>query len=163
SLMSAGRWDEAQEILQEILSLDLAPWVRAQPLLFRAHIALARGEQDTATRVLQELRAHAAGAPPEPVRKLPLVQLEIECRLAAGGRGRRRAGAGGRGPRVGGGPLPPVPVAAAGPREAGRRGGGEGPRTARRRPRRAEAGPGAGGRGGPAARPGRAGPRGGVR
>jgi ATP/maltotriose-dependent transcriptional regulator MalT len=84
SLISAGRWDEAQEILQEILSLDLAPWVRAQPLLFRAHIALARGEQDTATRVLQELRAHAAGAPPEPVRKLPLVQLEIECRLAGG-------------------------------------------------------------------------------
>jgi len=84
SLISAGRWDEALEILQEILSLDLAPWVRAQPLLFRAQIALARGEQDTATRVLKELRGDTAGAPPETIRKLPLVQLEIECRLAWG-------------------------------------------------------------------------------
>jgi len=84
SLISAGRWDEAQEILQEILSLDLAPWVRAQPLLFRAQIALARGKQDTATRILGELREHTAGSPLETVRELPLVRLEIECRLAGG-------------------------------------------------------------------------------
>jgi DNA-binding CsgD family transcriptional regulator/tetratricopeptide (TPR) repeat protein len=84
SLTSAGRWDEALEIADEVLSLDLPPWGRFHALLIRGQIAVARGEQNTAARMVQELRALPAGLGAETQRALPLAQLEIDWRLAEG-------------------------------------------------------------------------------
>jgi DNA-binding CsgD family transcriptional regulator len=84
SLASAGHWDEALEILEEILGLDLPPRGRAHSLAVRGQIAVARGDLETAERSLQELRALPAGLHSEAQYALPLAQLEIDYRLAAG-------------------------------------------------------------------------------
>ena len=84
SLTSAGRWDEALEILDEVLSLDQPPLGRAHPLLVRGHIAAARGDLETAERTLQELRALPAGLHAEAQYALSLARLEINFRLASG-------------------------------------------------------------------------------
>ncbi len=83
SLVSAGRWDEALEVVDEGLRLDLAPFEQHTLLTSRGHIAVARGEQQTAVRIVQELRALPA-ADVETHRALPTARLEIEARLAAG-------------------------------------------------------------------------------
>jgi len=57
SLTSAGRWDEALEILDEVLGLDLPPLGRFAPLLGRGQIAIARGDLEAASRTLHELRS----------------------------------------------------------------------------------------------------------
>ena len=84
SLTSTGRWDEALEILEEILSLDLPPRGRVHPLLARAEIALGRGDLGTAERTLSQLRALPAGARAEAHYSLPLARLDIDYLLAAG-------------------------------------------------------------------------------
>ncbi len=84
SLTSVGRWDEALEIVEEALGLDLAPFGRAGLLLLRGRIAVARGEPETAARMVRELRSLPAGAGAETQRTLPLARLEIECLLAEG-------------------------------------------------------------------------------
>jgi DNA-binding CsgD family transcriptional regulator len=84
SLTSAGRWDEALEILDEVLGLDLPPLGRFGPLEIRAEIALARGEEETAARMLGELRSLPVGVQAESQRLLPLARLEIGGRLAGG-------------------------------------------------------------------------------
>jgi DNA-binding CsgD family transcriptional regulator len=84
SLTSAGRWDEALEILDEILGLDLPPRGRAHSLAVRGQIAVARGDLEAAERALRELRALPAGLYAEAQYTLPLAQLEIDYRLAAG-------------------------------------------------------------------------------
>jgi ATP/maltotriose-dependent transcriptional regulator MalT len=84
SLASAGRWDEALEVLEEVLSLDQPPLGRAHPLLVRGQIAVARGDLETAERTLGELRALPAGLHAEAGYALPLARLEINIRLAAG-------------------------------------------------------------------------------
>jgi ATP/maltotriose-dependent transcriptional regulator MalT len=84
SLTSVGRWDEALEILDEILSLDQPPLGRAHPLLVRGQIAVARGDLETAERTLRELRALPAGLHAEAQYALPLARLEIDCRLTGG-------------------------------------------------------------------------------
>jgi ATP/maltotriose-dependent transcriptional regulator MalT len=84
SLTSAGRLDEALEILEEILSLDQPPRGRVHPLLVRGQIAAARGDVETAERTLGELRALPTGLHAEAHYALPLARLEIECQLAAG-------------------------------------------------------------------------------
>ncbi len=84
SLASAGRWDEALEILDEVLGQDLPPLGRFAPLMVRSQIAVARGERETAARTLAELRSLPAGVQAEAQRVLPLAQLEIDCRLAEG-------------------------------------------------------------------------------
>ena len=61
SLTSAGRWDEAVEILDEVLSLDLPPLGYAHSLVVRAQIAIARGDDEIAEHALPELRALHAG------------------------------------------------------------------------------------------------------
>jgi ATP/maltotriose-dependent transcriptional regulator MalT len=86
SLTSAGRWDEALEILEEILSLDQPPLGRAHPLAVRGHIAIGRGDLEDAERALGELRALPAGLHAEAHHALPLARLEIDYRLAAGAR-----------------------------------------------------------------------------
>ena len=84
SLASTGRWDEALEILDEILSLDQPPLGRSHPLLVRGQIAIARGDLDTAERTLHELRALPAGLHAEAQYLLALARLEIDYRLTAG-------------------------------------------------------------------------------
>jgi DNA-binding CsgD family transcriptional regulator len=84
SLTSAGRWDEALEILEEILALDQPPLGHAHPLLVRGQIEVARGDLDTAERTLGELRALPAGLYAEAQYALPLARLEISLRLATG-------------------------------------------------------------------------------
>ena len=84
SLTSAGRWDEAVEILDEVLGLDLPPLGRFGPLVIRAHIAVARGDDETAERVLGELRSLPAGVQAESQRLHSLARLEIDSRLARG-------------------------------------------------------------------------------
>ena len=84
SVTSAGRWDEAVEILDEVLGLDLPPLGRFGPLVVRAHIAVARGDDETAERMLDELRSLQAGVQAESQRLLSLARLEIDGRLARG-------------------------------------------------------------------------------
>jgi DNA-binding CsgD family transcriptional regulator len=84
SLISAGRWDEAVEILDEVLGLDLPPLGRFAPLVFRAQIAAARGDEETAGRMLGELRSLPAGVRAESQRLLVLARLEIDARMARG-------------------------------------------------------------------------------
>jgi tetratricopeptide (TPR) repeat protein len=84
SLTSAGRWDEAVEILDEVLGLDLPPLGPFGPLVVRAHIAVARGDDETAERMLDELRSLPAGVQAESQRLLSLARLEIDGRLARG-------------------------------------------------------------------------------
>jgi len=84
SLASAGRWDEAVEILDEVLGLDLPPLERFGPSLIRARIALGRGERETALRILDELRSLPAGRQAETEGVLPVAELEIGCRLTEG-------------------------------------------------------------------------------
>jgi hypothetical protein len=111
SLMSAGRWDEAAKIADEVLSLDLPPLRRTHSLLIRGQLAITRGDLETARRTLQELRSLPANVKAEIQRLLPLTQLKIEYSLADGDVARRstsRAGPGLRPVR-----RPTVPVAAA--------------------------------------------------
>ena len=84
SLTSAGRWDEALEILDEVLSLDQPPLGHAHPLLVRGQIEVARGALDAAEHTLGELRALPAGLQAEAQYALPLARLEISLRLATG-------------------------------------------------------------------------------
>lgn len=84
SLSSVGKWDEALEVVEEILSLDLPPLGRNHALQLRGQLAVARGEMDIASAMLRELAELPAGVRAEPQRLLPLIQLEIDCRLAEG-------------------------------------------------------------------------------
>jgi DNA-binding CsgD family transcriptional regulator/tetratricopeptide (TPR) repeat protein len=84
SLASAGLWDEAVEILDEVLSLDLPPLGRSHPLQVRGQIAVARGELEIAAHALEQLRALPAGVRAETQRLLPLTQFEIDYSLARG-------------------------------------------------------------------------------
>jgi DNA-binding CsgD family transcriptional regulator len=84
SLTSAGRWDEALEVLEEILALDLPSLGRVHALLARGEIAVARGDVETAASTIGELRSLPAGITREAHYALPLAQLEIDCQVAAG-------------------------------------------------------------------------------
>ena len=84
SLTSAGRWDEALEILDEVLRLDLPPLGRFAPLAARAQIAVARGDTEAAARSVRELRSLPAGVQAESQRVLALARLEIDYLLADG-------------------------------------------------------------------------------
>ena len=83
SLVSAGRWGEALEIIDDGLSLDLAPYERECMLTCRGQIAAARGDQETAARMVEELRSLPV-TEAETHRALPLTRLDIEVRLAEG-------------------------------------------------------------------------------
>ena len=83
SLMSVGRWDEALEII-ESLGLNPAPFGRTYLLLLSGQIAVARGDQQSAARMVHELRSRPAGALAASHVALPLAQLEIEFLLADG-------------------------------------------------------------------------------
>jgi DNA-binding CsgD family transcriptional regulator/tetratricopeptide (TPR) repeat protein len=84
SLTSAGRWDEALEVVEEILALDQPPRGRVHPLLVRGHIEVARGDIDSAAGTLRELRSLPADLHAEAQYALPLARLEIDHRLTTG-------------------------------------------------------------------------------
>ena len=83
ALNAAGRWDEALEIIDEILSLDQPPLGRAHQLLTRGSIAVARGDVDSAIAIVAEVRSLAA-IHSQGHYAYPLAQLEIHWRLASG-------------------------------------------------------------------------------
>jgi tetratricopeptide (TPR) repeat protein len=83
SLVSAGRWGEALEIIDDGLSRDLAPFERECMLACRGQIAAARGDQGTAARMVEELRSLPA-TDTETHLALPLTRLDSEVRLAGG-------------------------------------------------------------------------------
>ncbi len=83
SLISAGRWSEALEIIDDGLSRGLAPFERECMLTCRGQIAAARGDLETAARMVEELRSLPA-TDAETHRALPLTRLDIEVRLAWG-------------------------------------------------------------------------------
>ena len=83
SLTSAGRWDEALEVIEEGLALGPAPFGREPLLVCRAQIAAAQGDLVTAARIAEELRALPADDA-ETHRALPLTRLDILVRLAEG-------------------------------------------------------------------------------
>ena len=84
ALTAVGRWDEAEEILDEILSLDQPPLGRAHPLLARGQIAVARGDVESASGIAAEVRSLPAAVHAEGHYAYPLAQLEIDWRLAGG-------------------------------------------------------------------------------
>ena len=84
ALIVAGHWEEALEILDEILSLDQPPLGRAHPLLARGQVAVARGDVDSAIATAGEVRSLPAGIHAEGHYAYPLAQLEIDCRIASG-------------------------------------------------------------------------------
>ena len=77
SLTSAGRWDEALQVISEALSLDPAPAGRAFSLVLRGQIAVARGERETAARIMRELRSQPAGAQALSQMALPMACLTM--------------------------------------------------------------------------------------
>jgi DNA-binding CsgD family transcriptional regulator/tetratricopeptide (TPR) repeat protein len=83
SLVAAGQWDEAMELAEDGLSQDLAPFEGESMLTCRGQIAAARGDQQTAERMVRELRALPA-IDAETQRSFPLARLDIEVRLAGG-------------------------------------------------------------------------------
>ena len=84
SLTSVGHWDEALEVLDEVLGLDPTPRGRAFLLVLRGLIAAARGDDDTAARIVQQLRRPPVGTQAESQLALPIVRLAAEVQLAQG-------------------------------------------------------------------------------
>jgi len=84
ALTAAGRWDEALEIIDEILSLDQPPLGRVHQLLARGQIAVDRGDLDTAIAIAAEVRSLPAAIHAQGHYAYPLAQLEIHWRLASG-------------------------------------------------------------------------------
>ena len=84
SLTSAGRWDEALGIIREALSLDPAPDEHAFSLLLQGRIAVARGEQETAAQIVQQLRSLLTGIQADTQLALPVACLTTDVLLAQG-------------------------------------------------------------------------------
>ena len=84
SLISAGRWDEAVEVLGEAFGVDPAPNGRVFLLLRRGQIAVARGEQAIAAQIVAELGSPGAGTRADPEAALVADRLAIECGVAGG-------------------------------------------------------------------------------
>ena len=83
SLTSAGRWDEALQVVGETLSLDPAPRGRVFLLLLRGQIAVARGEQETAARIVEQLRTQPISTQTQTL-VLPAARLATEVHLTQG-------------------------------------------------------------------------------
>jgi DNA-binding CsgD family transcriptional regulator len=84
SLTSAGRWDEALQVIADTLSLDPAPRVRAFLLVLRGQIDVARGDQEAAARIVQQLDLLPTDTQPHAQLKLPAACLTMEFLLAKG-------------------------------------------------------------------------------
>jgi len=84
SLTSAGHWDEALQVLDEVLGLDPTPRGRAFLLALRGVIVVARGDDNTAARIARQLCQPPAGALAESQLALPVARLTAEVQLAQG-------------------------------------------------------------------------------
>jgi ATP/maltotriose-dependent transcriptional regulator MalT len=82
--VSLGHWDDAIETFERTMELSPTAGLRGQHLLNRGTIAVARGENEVTTRIVDELRALYAVDDPYPQQVLPLASLVIEWRLAEG-------------------------------------------------------------------------------
>jgi DNA-binding CsgD family transcriptional regulator len=83
-LVALGRWDEAMEILEHAIGLDPPPTYRAFMALWRAEVALPRGDLEAAGEHLRRARAVAGDTLDETQVWLPLVRLEAEVAAAGG-------------------------------------------------------------------------------
>ena len=83
-LTSLGRWDEAAEAVERALELAPPPMHRASLNVLAGLIAAARGDAIAADRWAASARATFDAARYKDQHHLPLGQLEIEARLAAG-------------------------------------------------------------------------------
>jgi DNA-binding CsgD family transcriptional regulator len=84
SLTSAGRWDEALQVIADTLSLDPSPRMRASILVLRGQIDVARGEQEAAARIVQQLDSLPTDTQPHAQLRLPAACLTMEFLLAEG-------------------------------------------------------------------------------
>jgi DNA-binding CsgD family transcriptional regulator len=84
SLTSAGRWDEALDVIEGALGLDPAPHGWAFLLVVRGQIAVARGERETAGWTMQQLRSLPADARDGSQLALPMACLTVDFWLAEG-------------------------------------------------------------------------------
>ncbi len=83
-LTSLGRWDEAAEAVERALELAPPPMHRASLNVLAGLIAAARGDAIAADRWAASARTTFDAARYKDQHHLPLGQLEIEARLAAG-------------------------------------------------------------------------------
>ncbi|MFA3876944.1 AAA family ATPase [Streptomyces sp. MMCC 100] len=84
SLISLGRWDEALEAADRAGAPGRSPAPRGGAALKRAAVALARGEQAEAARLLAEARAVYGTHDPMPQYQLPLAALTVGIAAAEG-------------------------------------------------------------------------------
>ena len=80
-----GRWDEAADVANRALDLAPPPLTRAALSLLCASIALARGDNATATRRLAASRAVLSGVRFDDQYHLPQAMFDIELKLATEG------------------------------------------------------------------------------
>ncbi|HET9967042.1 MAG TPA: AAA family ATPase [Streptosporangiaceae bacterium] len=81
-LVSLGRWDEADEVIERALRLSPPRLNRAYMWRLAGDIALARGDLQAAAGFVASIRSVTDGARYDPQYHLPLVRLEVELRLA---------------------------------------------------------------------------------
>ncbi|EJN05554.1 AAA family ATPase [Phyllobacterium sp. YR531] len=84
SLFCSGEWDEALDILDEVLMLNPAPLGRMQLLLCNVEIAVARGENEKAEQLLAELQTLPDGPQQRPERSMLTARLKLELCFATG-------------------------------------------------------------------------------
>lgn len=94
SLTSAGRWDEALEVVEAALEQDPTLSWQSSLLVVRGQIAVARGELEVAAQTLRELGSLSTDGGGEVQRALPLAQLNILWRQTDGDLGGALAAAG---------------------------------------------------------------------
>jgi ATP/maltotriose-dependent transcriptional regulator MalT len=83
-LVSLGRWDEADEVIERSLRLFPPRMNRACIWRLAGDVALARGDLSAASGFVASIRSVTEGSRYDPQYHLPLVRLETALRLAQG-------------------------------------------------------------------------------
>ncbi|MFC4948743.1 helix-turn-helix transcriptional regulator [Pseudonocardia sp. GCM10023141] len=81
ALVALGRWDEALEVVDDALAEDPPAYFVRLLDVWRANVALHRGETERADRLIDAL---AADLPPETQGHIPIVDLQIRRALQRG-------------------------------------------------------------------------------
>jgi ATP/maltotriose-dependent transcriptional regulator MalT len=84
SLISAGRWDEAEAVVRKGMELDPALSLRGHLLLRTGTLAVARGDAAAAAAAMQAMPASFCDRNSLPQDGLPYARLLIDWRLAEG-------------------------------------------------------------------------------